>query len=159
MLKAERPDDSAATWALRFLQSLPNLQLALSGMESIDALKENIELFSNPQPTTPEEIALLNRVIEPLMNRIPCTSCGYCLDSCPVKLDIPKLINMYNEASYEKGLWLVDFTLGAMIDNERPVACTQCGKCLPLCPQNIDIPGAMEKFDHFIKNPPPSPWG
>ena len=159
MLKEIRPNDSMASWAFRFLQSLPNLQVALSGMESIETLKENIALYSTSDPTTEEEIALLKKVIEPILNRIPCTSCRYCADSCPARLDIPKLLNMYSEAIYDNGLWLLDFTLGAMDDNERPSACLDCGKCNPLCPQSIDIPSAMKKFDDFIKNPPPSPWG
>ena len=159
VLNEFRPNDSMASWAFRFLQSLPNLQIALSGMESVEILKENIALYDNLNPTTAEEITLLNKVIEPILNRIPCTSCRYCTDSCPANLDIPKLINMYSEAVYDKGLWLLNFTLGAMGDNERPSACLDCGKCNLLCPQGIDIPGAMKDFDAFIMNPPPSPWG
>ncbi|NLO85359.1 MAG: 4Fe-4S dicluster domain-containing protein [Clostridiales bacterium] len=154
MLKEARPNDSIASWAFRFLQSLPNLQIALSGMENLDTLKENIALFSNPSPTTPAEIELLQKAIAPMMNLVPCTSCRYCTDSCPAKLDIPKLISLYNEASYEKAMWLVDFTLGAMNENELPGACVECGACSALCPQSIDIPDIMKKFDNMIKNPP-----
>ncbi len=148
-LKSARPGDSLASWAFRFLQSLPNIQVVLSGMSTMEQLQENIELFSRPDPTTPEENALLMGMVEELAELIPCTACRYCCDGCPQRLDIPKLISMYNEMKFDRPFTL-NFTLDAMEAAELPAACIACGVCTTLCPQDIDIPGIMERFAQLL---------
>jgi predicted aldo/keto reductase-like oxidoreductase len=161
MLKQARPDDSIASWAFRFLQSLPNVQVVLSGMTTMEQVVENVKLFSEPDPTTEEEKELLQQVVDTMVDLVPCTACRYCCDVCPQGLDIPKLISMYNEASFGRAFTL-NFTLGAMTEVELPSACLACGDCKQLCPQDIDIPDIMEKFAETIANmprmgPPPAP--
>jgi len=145
MLKAVRPDDTPAAWAFRFLQSLPNMPVILSGMTTMEHLRENIELFSKNDPVTESDKALLQQVVESIADFVPCTSCRYCCDSCPQKLDIPLLISTYNEAAVEIA-WIVNSTLGSLAEDKKPQACVGCGVCSPLCPQNIDIPDIMAKF-------------
>lgn len=149
LLLAARPEDSIAKWAFRFLQSLPNVQLALSGMSTMEQVKENIETFSKEEPTTAEENALLEKVVEGLINMVPCTGCRYCTEDCPVGLDIPKLINMYNESRFS-GASTLNFTLGAMEKEQRPGACIACGACARVCPQSIDIPDVMIRCDEAL---------
>jgi predicted aldo/keto reductase-like oxidoreductase len=150
LLKQARPKDSIASWAFRYLQSLPNVLTVLSGMTTMDQLKENIEVFSKFDPTTEEDNQLLDQVVSNMVNSIPCTSCRYCCDGCPQGLDIPKLISMYNESTFENP-GILKFTLDAMNDTELPSACISCGACLQLCPQEINIPEVMVKFDDIIK--------
>lgn len=152
MLKAARPDDSIASWAFRFLQGLPNVQLVLSGMSSMEQLRENIALFSKEDPVTLEERKLLDRVIEPLLNLVPCTACRYCTEGCPQSLDIPKLIAMYNEAanSDDFAFMTLGFTLRAMAESELPASCIECGNCTQICPQGINIPEVMQKFTGLL---------
>ena len=161
MLKKARPDDSIASWAFRFLQSLPNVQVVLSGMTTMEHVVENVTLFSEPDPTTEEEKELLQQAIATMVNLVPCTACRYCCDGCPQGLDIPKLISMYNEANFEKP-FILHFTLDAMKEAELPSACLACGDCKTLCPQDIDIPDIMKRFAETIANmpkrgPPPMP--
>jgi predicted aldo/keto reductase-like oxidoreductase len=161
MLKRARPNDSLASWAFRFLQSLPNVQVVLSGMSTMEQVVENVRLFSEPEPTTEEEKELLQQVVAALVDLVPCTACRYCCDVCPQGLDIPKLISMYNEASFGNA-FILNFTLGAMTEAELPSACLACGDCKALCPQDIDIPDIMERFVEAIANlpklgPPPKP--
>ena len=144
-LKAVRPNDSPASWAFRFLQSLPNIPVILSGMSTLEQLKENIGIFSKEDPMPEPERELLFQVADTLADFVPCTACRYCCDSCPQKLDIPMLISAYNEAVFDV-TWYVYGVLGDLADSEKPQACTGCGTCSPLCPQNIDIPGTMGKF-------------
>jgi len=151
LLKAARPNDSSASWAFRFLQSLPNVQVVLSGMNTIAQLEENIEIFANPDPTTEEEKALLQQVVDTMVDLVPCTACEYCMEACPQKLNIPKLISMYNEGKSFDRPFILFFALGAMTSDELPSACQECGDCMALCPQEIDIPDAMEKFDQLIQ--------
>jgi predicted aldo/keto reductase-like oxidoreductase len=161
MLKTARPDDSIASWAFRFLQSLPNVQVVLSGMTTMEQIVENVKLFSEPDPTTEEEKELLQQAIATMVDLVPCTACRYCCDACPQGLDIPTLISMYNEACFERPFTL-RFTLDAMKEEELPSACLACGDCKALCPQDIDLPDVMERFAETIANmprrgPPPVP--
>ncbi|QHQ62315.1 oxidoreductase [Anaerocolumna sedimenticola] len=146
LLKKERPNDSIASWAFRYLQSLPNIQTVLSGMTTMEQLKENIDIFSQNNPTTAYENKLLNQVVSTMINLIPCTACRYCCEGCPQGLDIPKLLSMYNESTFDNPS-ILKFTLDAMKNSELPGACLNCGACKKLCPQNIDIPDILKKFD------------
>ena len=150
LLKAADPQATQASWAFRFLQSLPNVQVVLSGMTTLEQLKENIDLFNTHNPTTDAENHLLESVLATMMDRVPCTACRYCCDVCPQGLDIPKLISLYNEANYQKN-GVMAYTLGAMKDSELPGACLQCGACASVCPQNIDIPGVLKKAEPLLK--------
>ncbi|MBN1139676.1 MAG: aldo/keto reductase [Anaerolineae bacterium] len=157
ILKGARPDDSIASWAFRFLQSLPNVLVVLSGMSTMEQVVENVRLFSEPDPTTEAEKELLEQVVATMVDLVPCTACRYCCEVCPQELDIPKLIAMYNEASYEASFTL-RAALEAMTEEELPSACLACGDCKALCPQDIDIPEVMARFAEIIANmPPPGP--
>ncbi|MBC8531304.1 aldo/keto reductase [Gehongia tenuis] len=151
MLKKARPEDTIASWAFRFLQSLSNVQVVLSGMTTMEQLKENLTLFSREDPTTPEERALLEKVVGMMADLVPCTGCRYCMEECPQGLDIPKLISMYNELKHD-GMGTVRFTLDAMTPGELPGACLGCGACRRICPQGIDIPGILKDFAQRIQN-------
>ena len=145
VLKSSRPDDTPASWAFRFLQSLPNVCVIVSGMTTMEHVKENIKTFSKTDTMTEPEKALLQKVVDGMASFVPCTSCRYCCDVCPQKLNIPMLIATYNEAAREV-TWYVEDVLGALEDNKKPQACVGCGKCNPLCPQNIDIAEIMKEF-------------
>jgi len=151
MLKAARPNDSQAAWAFRYLQSFDNIPVVLSGMSSMEQLKENLSLFSKHNPLKQDEAKLLQNVVETIVELVPCTSCRYCVEDCPQGLDIPMLLTMYNEAGYDMG-WFLNAAIRALKEDERPGACISCGKCNPLCPQNIDIPRALEAFAEKISH-------
>ena len=144
MLKQARPDDSIASWAFRFLQSLPGVQVVLSGMTTMEQLVENIALFSNLDPTDAAQNALLSQVVETMAGLIPCTACRYCCDACPQGLDIPKIIDLYNAMDRDNPTPPTDSEL--CLQN-----CIACGACVSLCPQNIDIPSVMQNFADAIK--------
>lgn len=151
MLKAARPKDSIASWAFRFLQSLPNVAVVLSGMTTMEQLKENVSLFSRHDPVTEEEKKLLFEAAATMADVLPCTACRYCCEGCPQSLDIPKLLSLYNEARFGPA-FTMHFTLGAMKENELPSACIACGACAAACPQGIDIPEAMGKFAQILSS-------
>ena len=150
MLKEAKPEATIASWAFRFLQSLPKVGVVLSGMTTMEQLNENLELFSNPEPTTDAENALLQKVVKVLADMVPCTSCRYCCEDCPQGLDIPRLIGMYNEFKSD-GLGILNFNLRGMAEEALPAACISCGSCARVCPQGIDIPGVMAAFAEALK--------
>ena len=150
ILNSARPGDSMAKWAFRFLQSLPNIYSIFSGMSTIEQVKENIELCSKNDPVTDAEKELLWKAVDSMASFVPCTSCRYCIEACPEKLDIPMLIASYNEASNDFG-WYIEDVLDTLEDHEQPAACTACAVCNHHCPQDIDIPETMHKFTALIK--------
>jgi predicted aldo/keto reductase-like oxidoreductase len=149
ILKAANPNETPASWAFRFLKSLPNVSVVVSGMSTMEQLKENIEIFNNEDSMSEEEKAVLWQVVDTMASFVPCTSCRYCCDICPQKLDIPVLIATYNEAANEFG-WYVRDMLDSLTDEEKPQACIGCGACTPLCPQNIDIADILKKFSDLL---------
>ena len=141
-LKRHRPNESAASWGFRYLQSLPNVKMILSGMTRMEDLKDNIRTFSAGEPLRSEEIALLMELAEQMKDSLPCTACRYCCDGCPQGLDIPMLLEAYNELRFALSP-VVRGRLDLLPAEQRPEACIGCGKCMKICPQNIDIPAAM----------------
>ena len=144
-LKQARPEDSIASWAFRFLQKLPGVQVVLSGMTTLDQLKDNLNTFEVSDPLTDDEMALIRDIARGMAELVPCTGCRYCCDDCPQGLDIPKLLSMYNEIRFDSPS-LMRFALDAMGEDELPGACLGCGACSRACPQGIGVPGAMKEF-------------
>ncbi len=151
LLKAARPEDSMAAWAFRFLQSLPGVQVVLSGMTTLEQLEENLQLFSQDNPATEDDKALLQKVVTSMTDLVPCTACRYCCEACPQGLNIPRLISMYNEINYDKSLGSLSFTLNAMSEKEMPSACLGCRACEKLCPQSIKIPEVLRRFNEALQ--------
>ena len=159
LLKAARPNDSIASWALRFLQGLPDMQIILSGMTQVEHAIDNVATLSKDDPVSEEEKELLAKVVDMMTNLVPCTGCRYCCESCGQKLDIPKLISLYNEAAHDGRVFGISAVLNEMEDSELPSACADCGECVKLCPQEIDVPEVMKKFSDMIANAPPRTFG
>ena len=154
-LQALRPEEKTPAWAFRFLQDLPNVKMVLSGMSNLTQMQENIETFEAEKPLTPAERQTLLDIAEGMKNSIPCTSCRYCTAGCPMQLDIPNLISALNELRFSPaGAMNVGMRMEALPENKQPKSCIACGKCTRMCPQNIDIPGAMRDFaDRLAKGP------
>ncbi|MDR1144314.1 MAG: aldo/keto reductase [Spirochaetaceae bacterium] len=141
ILTAARPERSVASWAFRFLQGLPQVLTVLSGMTTMEQLRENLELFSRHDPLNDEEQRQLRRAVDAMASLVPCTGCRYCTEGCPQSLDIPRLISMYNEQGFAK-----NFNPGGLTPGEQPAACLNCGACSGICPQGIDVPGVLKQF-------------
>ena len=92
-LLALRPNASIPEWAFRFVQSIPEVVVTLSGMSNFEQLKENIRTYETLQPLNEHEMATLFEISNEIIAKtaVPCTSCRYCTDHCPMKLDIPEL--------------------------------------------------------------------
>ena len=153
-LKELRPDESVPGWAFRWLQGLPNVTMILSGMSSLEQMKENIAVFERCDPLKPAEEALLMDIAEGMKNALPCTGCRYCCAGCPMELDIPLLINAYNDARFNAKSFTVPMMLDTLPENKLPSACIGCGQCTQMCPQKIDVPRAMAEFTELLPELP-----
>ena len=149
-LRELRPDESTAAWAFRFVQGVPEVVVTLSGMSDFDQLRENVATFSEERPLDEGERAALQEVVDTMLGRgtVPCTACHYCTSHCPMGLDIPKLLEMYNEAIVTggRGGFIPSMFVGTLPEDKRPSACIGCGSCAAVCPQQIDIPGTLAEF-------------
>ena len=143
-LKLLRPEANIASWAFRFLQSIPGVTMILSGMSNLAQMKDNIATFEKDLPLNKTEINTLFHIADGMLgNSLPCTSCHYCVSHCPQGIDIPKMISLYNEHSFSGGGFLAPMTIMALPDNKKPAACRHCHSCEKVCPQGIKISEAM----------------
>ena len=147
-LRALRPDDSAARWALRWLQDLPAVSVVLSGMTTLEQMKENVETFATPDPLSDAEKTLLTEVADSMLNWVPCTGCRYCTEGCPMELEIPKIIAAYN--GVKNGDHMARYDLNTADSAMDPRRCVGCGACASICPQGIDIPAIMAEFPGML---------
>lgn len=143
-----RNDESAPALAFRFVQSIPEVTVTLSGMSNFEQVKENIETYKEAKPFNADEMQKILSLGKKMTECVPCTSCRYCTEYCPQGLDIPKLIALYNEQVFSGGGFIVSMSLGSLPEDKRPSACIGCGACQAVCPQNIKIP---EIFSDFVE--------
>lgn len=152
-LKALRPDESAVGWAFRFLQSVPQVVVTLSGMSSFDQMKDNIAIFEKDAPLNDDEKGALQDIADDMLKEkvLPCTACHYCTSHCPQGLDIPELLKLYNEHAFTGGGFIAPMALSAIPDDKKPSACIGCRSCEAVCPQQIKISEAMADFSEKLK--------
>ena len=147
VLKRLRPEETAPGWAFRFLQSLPEVVVTLSGMSNMQQLEENIKTFETEAPLTEQEMETLLSVAKGMLDGVlPCTACRYCVSHCPKGLDIPMLLELYNEHSFTGGGFLAPMALMAVPKEKHPSACVGCRSCEKVCPQQLKISEAMADF-------------
>ena len=151
-LRALRPGESVPAWAFRFIQSLPQVRVTLSGMSNFEQLRQNIATFAEDRPLTAAETdALLSVAGGMLGNILPCTACRYCTSHCPQGLDIPMLLELYNEHTFTGGGFLAPMALMSYPAEKHPSACVGCRSCEQVCPQQIKISEAMADFTEKLK--------
>lgn len=149
MMKKLRPDAEPVEWAFRFLQTLPEVKVTLSGMSNFDQLKSNIAFYEEAKPLSEGELAVLRGIVAEMVDgsfTVPCTACRYCTSHCPQGLEIPDLLELYNEHKFSGGGFIAPMALDAYAEDKRPSACIGCRSCEAVCPQQIKISEAMADF-------------
>lgn len=152
-LKALRPDEGIPAWAFRFLQSLPQVTMILSGMSDMAQTTDNMATFATDKPLTAEEMSVLLGIADDMIKKsaLPCTACRYCTSHCVKGLDIPELIKLYNEHRFTGGGFIAPMVVGTLAEEKRPSACIGCRSCEAVCPQNIKISEMMKDFCARLK--------
>jgi predicted aldo/keto reductase-like oxidoreductase len=163
ILKEENHDASAASWALRYVGSLPAVVTMLSGMSSIEQVIDNIHTMANFHPLSEKERRILARSMgkRTAETQINCTYCRYC-DPCPYGVDIAGIFHVYNTQADR--LDIDDGTASAEAKKEfliryqnevnrssRAGHCSGCNECLPRCPQHIAIPQQVQQVDALVR--------
>ncbi len=147
-LKSLRPNTDTVEWAFRFIQTIPDVVVTLSGMSNFEQLKENIDIFKTNQPLNDTEIKAILDIGKEMTSKKThhCTACRYCTAYCPLKLDIPSIIKLYNKYTFSSTIDLDKFK-----KNSMPSSCIGCKSCEAVCPQNIKISEMMKDFAENLK--------
>ena len=140
--KARQPDRSVASWALRYVASLPGVMTVLSGMSDEEQMNDNIKTFTDFEPIADDEIKIIDEVTEELLGvpQIGCTACKYCCDGCPMKISIPDVFRTVNTLRRYPDDWRSkNFYEGLITRSGKASDCIGCGQCESVCPQHLPI--------------------
>jgi len=132
---------SVASWAFRWVASLPNVKVVLSGMTKREQLEDNLKTFDNFKPLSDEEHELVKKVVDTVNSRIfnGCTGCRYCVP-CPGGVMIPQIFKIWNEYGMYNNAGSVTWKyFHELPENERADKCLECGACQAACPQGLSI--------------------
>ena len=152
-LREVRPDETPVAWGLRFLRNLPNVGMILSGVSSLTQMEQNTRTFNEDKPLNEAEVNLLLDIAEGMKDSVPCTACRYCCDGCPMGLDIPMLMETYNDMRFSINTTTA-MRIQGLPEDKKPTACIGCGACAQVCPQKIDIPEVIAKLNGLMEKAP-----
>lgn len=142
-----------ADWALQWLWNQPEVSVVLSGMSTMQQVRENVASAdaSAVGSLSQEELEVIARVREQYegLSPIPCTGCEYCLP-CPNDLNIPRLLDMLNQSVMYNALDDMRRRYDRMSEEDRASACVQCRECEEACPQQISISEWMVHIDEVL---------
>ena len=140
-------DGSAASYALRYAAGFDGIEMVLSGMSSLEQMRDNLRTMRDPEPLTERERGVLEQLRELMRgeNRIPCTSCRYCVDGCPAGIPIPDLFSCWN--SFQGGNhWTSKKRYFGLTENGGGASgCLECGQCEEACPQHLPIRSLLKQ--------------
>lgn len=146
-------DASVASFALRWVGSLPGIKVILSGMSTMEQVEDNLKTFGEFKPLSVEEKETIDKVVETLNSRIQngCTGCRYCMP-CPAGVDIPACFSAWNTyhmyQNYNAVSWKWEHDIG---QEKQAKNCVKCGKCEAVCPQKISIRKDLEKVQKDLE--------
>ncbi|CDA77859.1 aldo/keto reductase [Negativibacillus massiliensis] len=139
------PNRSIASWAIRWVESLPQVTVVLSGMSDMAQLEDNVAMMTNFEPMNEKELEAVAKVVEEIrkVNDIPCTGCRYCMD-CPMGVDIPEIFAIYSRLKiFGKDKSFVEDYKEVMENGNGAEHCVGCQQCMNHCPQSIEIPDKL----------------
>ncbi len=149
---AHDKDASIASFALRWVGSLPNVKVILSGMSTLEQVEDNLKTFEQFQPLSEAELRTVQEVVATLNSRVKngCTGCGYCMP-CPFGVDIPGTFRLWNTYHMYQNYNMVKWGWEHKDEKALPKNCAKCGKCEQICPQGLrireDLATAQEELD------------
>ncbi|MCF7926900.1 MAG: aldo/keto reductase [Candidatus Izimaplasma sp.] len=144
---------SIASWAFRWVGSLENVKVILSGMTTLDQVKDNVKTFTNFKPLNQDEQALIKKVRSEVksLTEVACTQCDYCMP-CPHGVNIPGNFKLFNSHVMYQNDKHTKWAYGNLEKKDADASvCISCEECVPKCPQNIDIPRELARFERYLE--------
>lgn len=137
-----------ANLALRFVLSHPQVFMILSGMSTIDMMKENISIMKEDKPLNKSEIDAIKEITKILKSKelIPCTGCHYCTDGCPMGIKIPELFKLKNDHTIYPNHFIERDYNEIVLNSSKASQCIQCRQCENICPQKIEVVEELKKI-------------
>ena len=154
ILKKANPEAPVVSWGIRYAASLDGIITVLSGMSSLSQMVENLSFMRDFMPLTDEEQTVIRRAQDALNKgtSIPCTSCHYCVEGCPMSIPIPEIFAVANRQHKNEGFRQVREYNIATIGKGKASDCVQCGQCESACPQHLGIIDYLKQCaEHFEK--------
>lgn len=147
VLHAANPDASYASWAIRFVASLPNVMVVLSGMSNEAQMADNLSYMKDFQPLTDAEQQTVTAAREALAkcDTIRCTACHYCTPGCPMEIHIPEIFSIVNGYRLYGDLMTARADYSWRAGASPASACIQCGQCEGACPQHLPIISLLQE--------------
>ena len=148
IFKDADPKASLPSWAIRYAASLDGLITVLSGMSTLDQMKDNLSFMENFKPLDEGERKVIDNVVAALnaLPQIPCTGCQYCVKDCPMNINIPGIFKaMNNQLIYGNRAGAVGNYGFATRSNGKASECIACGQCEGACPQHIEVIKELQK--------------
>jgi len=139
---------SRVEWALDWVWNQPEISVVLSGMSTMEQVVQNVTYAGRSAKgmLAEADMALFKRINEAYKSLapVPCTGCKYC-QPCPNNVNIPKIFEIYNEATVNEDPRAAFEYMMGMPAEQRADQCKECGECKEKCPQQIDIPEQLKK--------------
>ena len=151
--RALDPEASTASFALRYVGSLPGVKVVLSGMSNMEQTEDNLKTFTDFKVLSDKEQQEIQDIVTLLRSRVQngCTGCRYCMP-CPAGVDIPGCFQAWNTyhmyQNYDVVRWTWETNLG---EAKQAKNCIQCGKCEGACPQKISIREDLKKVQKDLE--------
>ncbi|NLN98243.1 MAG: 4Fe-4S dicluster domain-containing protein [Eubacteriaceae bacterium] len=148
LMRDYNPEASFASWAYRWVGSLPGVRVVAAGMPKMEFLEDNMKTFDDFKPLNEEEQAIISKVVEIINAKtaIACTNCKYCEEACPKDIPAGDYFMLYNEyfrtpeSTSPNDVNTQALTYGSLIEHRTPAdECIECGLCEEVCPQHLDI--------------------
>lgn len=153
--KAANPDVSVSSWAVRFAASLDGIITVLSGMSDLQQMEDNTSYMEHFQPLNDSERAVIDEVVKILSSipTIPCTACRYCVDGCPMQINIPAIFSAYNTyLVYGNLQGAKNSYKNAIKDHGMASSCVHCLQCEAQCPQKINITERLKEIAKVLED-------
>ena len=148
-----------AEWAFRWLWNQPEVTCVLSGMNSLEMVRENVKNAADAKVGEfgEKEEILIRSVVEAINEKmkVGCTGCGYCMP-CPKKVDIPGTFSAYNKRYTDsKFRSLIEYVMCTALrkDSTSAANCVECGLCEKHCPQGIKIRQELKNARKELEGP------